>query len=529
MKPLLKISFILVFFSITIGPVHAQYIVNNSDSISVLADLSYNSPLEEKFFKAMLEKKDKESILGLFMAIDSTVTNASYAKYLRFFQDALHELKTKKLEKKTPEKKIKTIYGTVHDMFLKKYELENNFSDIFSIGSYNCVSATALYSLIFHELRIPYKIKETPTHVYIISYPNTSSILVETTDPTAGYYMLNERFKENFVNNLKSNKLISDAEYRTASINEIFDQYYFSESDISLIQLLGIQYSNDAIYKMDKLEWEKAFFQLEKGYLLYPSEKIKFLLLSASANILENIKYGSTKDLDLLVKISRHQEVGITPENIAAEFHKITRDQLIDDYQPTRYGQSYQYLMAEITDSATREEISVVYNYELGRVLLNKGEFRKSLEALENAYRQRPTNVDVQSMLIGAIINDLRSYDTNTEVVARMESHSKSFPQLIDNNNFASVLAGAYLIQFGQAFEQNKRTEGEKYKILFEEMYQKRSHLSIDKSNIGRAYSIAAIFFFKNGNTAKAKKILHEGLALSPGNFEITQRLNMMR
>src|SRR5690606_26528175 len=137
-------------------------------------------------------------------------------------------------------------------------------------------------------------------------------------------------------------------------------------------------------------------------------------------------------------------------------------------------------------------------------------------------------NVDIQNMLINAIISDLNTYHINKEIVNHLEKYTSLYVELMDNNTFASVLAQAYLIQFGQAYELRQTQEGEKYKLLFEEIYNSKPNLLVEKNIIGRAYSTAAIFYFRNGNTPKAKKILKEGLTISPDNYEITQRLNMI-
>src|SRR5690606_6287336 len=196
-------------------------------------DLTFESSLEEEFFFKALSSQSKENILGLFLAMDKNVGEHDLVNYNKHFASGIVEVSSSRLDKKSPEKKIKTIYNTAHQHFLKKYEFKNHFSDIFTTGAYNCVSATALYAMIFNELDIPYSIKETPTHVYLISYPSTHSILVETTDPAGGYYVLNDKFKAQFVENLKESKLISEAEFRNSTTNDIFNEYYFTESDIS--------------------------------------------------------------------------------------------------------------------------------------------------------------------------------------------------------------------------------------------------------------------------------------------------------
>ena len=87
----------------------------------------------------------------------------------------------KEKKEKKEKKRIKFIYDAFHDTFLKKYNSSVFFSEIFKNGNYNCVTATALYCYVFEKLDIPYKVKDLPTHVYLIAYPDLYNIKLETT------------------------------------------------------------------------------------------------------------------------------------------------------------------------------------------------------------------------------------------------------------------------------------------------------------------------------------------------------------
>src|SRR6185369_10374813 len=108
--------------------------------------------------------------------------------------------------------------------------------------------ATALYAIIFSRLKLPYQIKETPTHVYIEAYPGSEKILVETTSPDNGFYQFSDEFALSFVKGLYKRKMISKEEMDTASTTSLFNKYYFSSEDIKLTELAGLQYSNYGIF-----------------------------------------------------------------------------------------------------------------------------------------------------------------------------------------------------------------------------------------------------------------------------------------
>src|SRR5690606_23893159 len=104
-------------------------------------------------------------------------------------------------------------------------------------------------------------------------------IMVETTTPLGGYYEMSTSFKQTYVKTLKDQKLISIQEFNNFDTNTLFDRYYFGQQEeISILQLIGLQYLNDGLYKMDEGQYENAHQQFEKAYLFHPSERIGYLL-----------------------------------------------------------------------------------------------------------------------------------------------------------------------------------------------------------------------------------------------------------
>jgi hypothetical protein len=93
------------------------------------------------------------------------------------------------------------------------YKLSNNFSEIFETGYYNCVSGSALFALILSKLEIPYQIIEAPTHVFLIAYPNTEKIVLESTIPDEGSHQFSKRIIERYIADLYKSKLISKEEF----------------------------------------------------------------------------------------------------------------------------------------------------------------------------------------------------------------------------------------------------------------------------------------------------------------------------
>lgn len=145
---------------------------------------------------------------------------------------------------KTLSKTVQNYFDLTHKKFFIKYWETAYFNHIFESGIYNCVTASALYAILFDKLGIQYTIKETPTHVYLIVNPGKENIMVETTDPQGRISVVTDEMKKQYVDYLKAEKLISDADLSGNTVNDLFYESYYGDSDISLIELAGLQYYN---------------------------------------------------------------------------------------------------------------------------------------------------------------------------------------------------------------------------------------------------------------------------------------------
>lgn len=491
-------------------------------------ELVFHTSFEKEAFSRLINH-NQSNYFELFMAVNQEVSPELFQSRYAMYHSKIEEINLRRFEKKKPEKKIKILYKKLHEAFLKKYELNNTFSSVFQNGLYNCVSATALYAMALEDLRISYTIRETPTHVYLVAYPQTFRVLIETTDPTGGYYVFNEKFKSNFVGQMRKRKLISDQEYTSRTTNELFDEHFFTDENISLKELLGIQYYNDALFSLDEQRYEYACQQLEKAYYLYPSERIAHLLLGTTALTLEQYEHSNPKYIDYLVKLSRFKDYDLSQEDISGEFSKFTISQLTNQFNIIYYDSMFQKLTKKIADSTLMNEISHIYFQQKGRVMYNKGQYTEALSLIEEAFSLKPDNADNQMMLTSAIAQKLNTIPDNLSRIEFIKTYTYKYPPVAENSMLQGSLLQLYLMQFAQAYDLNKEKDANYYRQLFEEAMNNNSKdLPINTELIGRAYSLAAVYYFKKGNNTKTRNLLNKGLEYAPNNFELLQRKRLL-
>ena len=170
-----------------------------------LASLPYDSEEE----KRLLEAYGHDSPFKLLHAIDNPTYDEEKASRLEKGFYAFVEDLEAKIQKKKNKKAIEILYEAIHEQYFSKYIENPNFSDIFSKREYNCVTATALYALALDHLNIPYEIRETVVHVYMIVYPATDKIILESTTPGSKLQHITQKEVEEYKQALISNKMIT--------------------------------------------------------------------------------------------------------------------------------------------------------------------------------------------------------------------------------------------------------------------------------------------------------------------------------
>lgn len=465
MKPCL--SFLTIFYLLATS-LFAQEL-----KLAVSPIPKFQSDPEKEAFEKLIER-DFESEFKLLYFLKAYENSDQESKHAHSVRAFVEKIRPKVDKAKKPEKKIKIIHKAVHQEFLKKYVLQNAFQDIFIRGEYNCVSATALYALVLQELRIPFSIQETPAHVFLVAYPETVLVALESTDPQIGYVVYDAKFKQQYINQLRKMKVISEQEYQSKGIEALFEEMYFDNQDISLPELIGLQYYNDGLYLMEQEAYDKSLSQFEKAYSLYPSERIAFLIYNNLLLLVDEKPFTDSSYVDYLAKLANIQGLDNKQEMVKGTFARFTQDQLSKKTQHNYYDTMYNKLIGQIQDSVLQLELSHFYFYEKARTAYNSGRYTDGLLHIEKAFILHPENLDNRNLFAGCLnqrLNTLYTLDEKTEL---LESYLEKYPLLEENNILYSQLLQLYLIGFGQAYELDQKKKGRQYRGFFEKAYSQK-------------------------------------------------------
>jgi len=504
MKRLLPLTFIGIF--ICILPVIAQ---SQNDSLVRFSDLRYHSEFEKASFYNFV--KNKKEAFNLFLAIDEKMTieeaNQDFKTYSTIFED----FSPKAIESKNINKKIKIAYSGIHSHFLKKYNDNEYFPVIFQSGTYNCVSASMLYAYAFSKLDIPFKVMASSNHVYLIANPGSNSVVIETTNPDFEITIFNGDFQQNYVDHLRSSKLISESEYKSKSVEEIFQEKFKEVKDAEFNNLPGFQYYNKALSAFQNHETEKALILCQKAFFFYPDNQVKTLLNTTLLFQIEKCDFDKVSDIDYLAQLSRFENTDLNV--VLGVFNNIILHKLQYTDKDAYCDSLHQRLVSQLSNKKTIEEISFAYNMQMSYRYQNSDKVEKFItKALEIKGNHNNANIIMGSYLTRKLFGISDSYAL-LDTINRLElkyNYDMIKPVLTENR------LRAYLQITSELFNQEKIAAGDKSLIEFENKCTLPIKNQMLNKLIELTYHSIAVLYLNKGNKPKARSYVNRGLKFVP-------------
>jgi len=171
-------------------------------------------------------------------------------------------------DKKDDRLFLKDLFTLTHRQLLKTYTQYSDFGEIFQSGKYDCLTATALYSLILSQFGYSHKIIETNYHIFLLVQSDEGQMLIESTDPIAGFEHRKDRIKS------RINTYVRDINGLTKEQAEYnFGSNLFRE--VTPVQLTGLLYYNQGIKAFNNQRWNEATRLLAAAKKIYDSPRIK--------------------------------------------------------------------------------------------------------------------------------------------------------------------------------------------------------------------------------------------------------------
>jgi hypothetical protein len=220
-----------------------------------------------------------------FLATDGSMVSTSA------FENHLREISEKRSSFKNEEAFLQFAFNKTHRKFLKDFEAYATFGQLLKHGSYNCLTATALYALILEQVDIKYEIIETNYHIFLLAYTTDGIVLIETTDRVNGF-VADAREIEKRTEGYKQNTLTT-----RSNLPEYFKLDCNLYNIVHLEEMTGLLHYNMAIAAFNDHQVDAAIAHLDQATTLYSSPRMeavtRVVLLSVVESKLDQARKAS--------------------------------------------------------------------------------------------------------------------------------------------------------------------------------------------------------------------------------------------
>ena len=493
--------------------------------ISFGQDLKFISDFEKETIQAIERDGLNNHFVSALIMVDSTSANSDLQSINERIDHCVSVIKSSKSFQKKRKKKLQFVYDTVHDMFLRKYELESYFPQVFDNGVYNCVSASALYALIFDRLEIPYVVKEAPSHVYLMAYPEKENIYVETTVPgSMGLIAPDEKELKKLGEYLVKMKIITAQELKEEGVKKVYNDFYYGSGNHDKQALVGMQYFNKAVFQFNDGELKEAHHNMVKACLYYKEQKGEVLKESFLMEFLRETSFETKEDLDYLLLWLK----GLV---------YASKDKSILDYPIYKVVENCDLRMIEaflkdvetLENEALKKDVKFQFYQLIAREKAEEGEVLVGRKYAEKAYAINNQFKPIKRVIAYCVIKELQNEPIDEALLDKIKRYQSSYPHLKVKTAIISIEVMTVGKLVYDLFSASKRKKGEQYLTTLEELIASNDGLMLNKQGMANTYFKVGKYYYRNDLNLKAKKYFEKGLKYAPNDKDLRKFLNWVK
>ncbi len=209
------------------------------------------------------QSSETEYYINLFLKTDQVSVKLDKVTSL------LSKLEDKRSTIKNDRDFLHFAFTKTHQKIFKHFATSCSFSELFTTGNYNCLTATALYAIVLDHFNINYKIIETNYHIFIIAQTTKGDVLFEATDPLNGF-VASPHDIEQRITSYQKNAIDLNTGDKT---NYAFHVSLFDE--VTIEQLPGLMYYNFSIQAYNHKMYVSAIEYLDQARRYYQSPRFE--------------------------------------------------------------------------------------------------------------------------------------------------------------------------------------------------------------------------------------------------------------
>lgn len=490
---------------------------------------SFGSPVDSSLFYNSFERNAFEKLVNgdsvrefdFFLAVDffepQLRIQGKIDKYARSLQA--------RISKMNDRKKLRTVFNAVHNDWLKIYQEEAYFGQIFEDGTFNCVTSTALYAFILDQLQIPYQIVKLPNHVYLVADPGDHGMLYESTNPMQGAISFDDGFKSDFVSFLLRNKRISEEEARSLSMQELFSVYFINHQPVSLLQLAGIQYYNKGVVQYNQGFYTKSFKSFEKASLLFDDGVISYMKSNALIQMLNRQHVHRKYDGATLAYFLNTNDSSAEAWQYGQEYFRHVTHELLTNHPDVSAYCEYFSRFSEVLELKDTLEFYQTYFSMLGYYYSTQQQFYSALGMYRRAHALNSENIQIREWIRQSVAGHLVRPETGTADPDSLEKYAGLFSFLNHDRWFQQYRLYSYASIIADHFNTGNPVLGDLYLSKMEKYLGFARTPPASDRLVAKAYMQAGAYYIRQSRYGQAERLLRNGLQRVPGSNDLKHLL----
>ncbi|MDO8896421.1 MAG: hypothetical protein Q7V19_02140 [Bacteroidales bacterium] len=493
-------------------------------------DIFPHSEFEANKFK-MLASDAAVDYFKMAMATDANMAQELAENEHSRFYGFLEEVRKNKRYASKPRQQVKFVFKAIHDQYFKLYDPSAPlFSEIFSSGRFNCLTASMLYALAFDHLEIPYEIIQQPQHVYLLAYPTQGAIVVETTNPLKGATLLiDSRSKSRAVQDLINSKLVSAEEVNIKGIDRVYTEYYLSTDTPSLHQLIGSLYFNISSNFGDRMLFADSYEALKKSVVFFPKRLVYGLMIVNGATYLSM----ETNDFPTICRITTDFErfnIFTVSNRMLIEQGQINLTNALQQEGIKKYDEAFKCLESGFTNPNILQEISYFYYYNRGIENYRKMKLKDALTDFDHSIPHAKDDNTPGMLMLEIIRKEIASNISPPRVYDYLLNCKQDFVHLNDIQEFRNMLQYSAIDMVKYHIERSNFAKADEMRKLFDSQFNPEEVTDHYVLNyLDAAYSTAALLFYRNNQKVRAKAIIDSGLKYVPDSYDLQTKKKALR
>ncbi|MGB0177309.1 MAG: hypothetical protein ACPF9D_09085, partial [Owenweeksia sp.] len=346
----------------------------------------------------------------------------------------------------------------------------------------------------------------------------------EGTNPVGGYQRITDRLVQAQLQMLVNQKVITEQELRSPDLGSVLDEL-FPQKNIDLLELVSVQYYNQAIYDFEKSEYFTAYQNALKAYYISPNERFRNVLHSASLTWLAQRDVSSSHYPDIMAVFAVTDTTEEHYDIVAQEFGAVGYAMLFEEREPAKLDSLYNRLKRRFRPSYLVEKTDFAYHALKADYAFKLGLFHDGYKHSYNAMLLEPENLEVAGMLL-ANTGQLVHAQKFGKASDSLKSLSRQFPILAENNIWCSMYAEQLLYDIWNDLGDSYNNKVGDKVAEFEELMAD-PNLIVSRELIGSTYSRLALMRF-NSSKARARETLAKALQWAPDDSNLLRVKRML-